>query len=890
MNEYLVIGISTLYLIGLFLVAFYGEKYFARLSNTGFVYALSLMVYCTAWTFYGSVGRASTVGIEFLAIYIGPLMTIPFWWFVLRKMVRITHTLRISSIADFISSRYGKDARLGAIVALACFVGVIPYIALQLKAISSSIGIISHTTVFDPSIIIVVLLTGFALLFGARNVDANQRKPGLISAIAFESVVKLLAFLVLGVYVVYVLFDGVGDVFGSALTIENIGDLYTFETKGGFADWFWVSLISAFAFFLLPRQFQVNSVEAGKEQHILTAMRVAPVYLLLINLFVVPIAIAGLILMPEESSDFYVLSLPMLNGQRFIAILVFLGGFSAATSMILVSTTALSTMMSNYVFIPAVLKAQKEEASVRTDYHSILLFWRRISIVFIMLLAFVYFKTLIVKDSLVEIGIVSFIAIAQLAPAFFGGLYWKRATRKAAVAGIVSGLVVWFFFLVWPNIELSLQGIAGFQNEMPGTDFIHFVTTKMGVSTTVASIVLSLTVNAGFYLFYSFTTEQTAQEVNQAELFVGIFDYSGSYDSSVAWKGTAYFPDIRSLLNQFIGEERTNVVLNRYATRNDIDWEKNPKVDSKMISYLERILTGIIGPSSARIMISNVVQEEEIGMSDVLDILNESRETLRLNKELQLKSKQLARATSELRAANEKLVEYNDLKNEFLYTVTHELRTPVTAIRAMSELLEDNPDMDEEESATFLQNIIYEAERMSRLISNVLDLEKFESGNQQLEFRAVDIEGLVEEEVRATSAALVGKKVKVELSISSHLDRVYADEERVRQVLTNLLSNAVKYCDQEDGLIRVTAYRQDDAIRVNVSNNGEGIDENDLESIFDKFYQVRHQTRKKPIGHGLGLAICKNIIEMHKGRISVEVNEGLVRFSFSLPVYKNVEV
>lgn len=890
MNEYLVIGISTLYLIGLFLIAFYGEKYFARLSNTGFVYALSLMVYCTAWTFYGSVGRASTVGIEFLAIYIGPLMTIPFWWFVLRKMVRITHTLRISSIADFISSRYGKDARLGTIVALASFIGVIPYIALQLKAISSSIGIISHTTFFDPSLIIVVLLTGFAILFGARNVDANQRKPGLISAIAFESVVKLVAFLVLGVYVVYVLFNGVGDVFGQAKNIQDIGSLFTFDTKGGFADWFWVSLISAFAFLILPRQFQVNSIEVGKEQHILTAMRVAPVYLLLINLFVVPIAIAGLILIPEANGDFYVLSLPMLNGQKLIAILVFLGGFSAATSMILVSTTALSTMMSNYVFIPAVLKAKKEEATERTDYYSVLLFWRRVSIVVIMLLAFVYFKTMIVKDSLVEIGIVSFIAIAQLAPAFFGGMYWKKATRKAAIAGIVSGLIVWFVFLVWPNIEISIQSLSGFERGLPGAQLVSFITSKMGVSATVASIVISLSVNLGFYLYYSFTTEQTAQELNQAELFVGIFDYSGSYDSSVAWKGTAYFPDIRSLLNQFIGERRTDVVLNRYARRHGIDWSENSKVDSKMISYLERVLTGIIGPSSARIMISNVVQEEEIGMTDVLDILNESRETLRLNKELQLKSKQLARATAELRTANEKLLEYSDLKNEFLYTVTHELRTPVTAIRAMSELMEDNPDMDDEERATFLQNIIYEAERMSKLISNVLDLEKFESGNQHLEFREVDLEKLIEEEMRATRAMLVGKIVKTELSISSHLDHVYADKERIRQVMANLLSNAVKYCDQEDGLIRVTAYRQDDTIRVNVSNNGDGIDENDLESIFDKFYQVRHQTRKKPMGHGLGLAISKNIVEMHTGRISVETHEGLVRFSFSLPVYKNVEV
>lgn len=890
MNEYLVIGIATLYLLGLFIIAFNSEKYFARLSNNGLVYALSLMVYCTAWTFYGSVGRASTRGVEFLAIYIGPLMTIPFWWIVLRKMVRVTHTLRISSIADFISSRYGKNARLGTVVAIACFLGVIPYIALQLKAISSSIDILSKTTMFDPSYTIVFLLTIFAILFGARNVDANQRKPGLISAIAFESIVKLLAFLVLGIYVIYGLFDGVGDVFSKASEVTELKDLVNFEIDGGFADWFWVSLISGFAFLLLPRQFQVGSIEAGKEQHILTAMRVTPVYLLLINLFVVPIALAGLVLTPESNPDFFVLSLPMMHNQQFIAILVFLGGFSAATSMILVSTTALSTMMSNYIFIPMVLRAQKEEVSERTDYQSILLFWRRVSIVIIMLLALLYFKTLIVHDSLVQIGIISFIAIAQLAPAFFGGLYWKRATKKAAMAGIISGLIIWFSFLVWPNIELSLQAISGFQNEMYGAKLISNMTEMMGVSTTVASIILSLLVNVGFYTYYSFTTEQSAQELNQAELFVGIFEYSSSYDSSVAWRGTAYFPDIRSLLRQFIGDDRTDAVLDRYARRNSIDWEANPKVDSRMISYLERILTGIIGPSSARIMISNVVEEEEIGMSDVLDILNESRDNIRLNKELQHKSKLLARASENLRAANQKLHEFSDLKNEFLYTVTHELRTPVTAIRAMSELMEDNPDMSDEERATFVQSIIYEAERMSKLISNVLDLEKFESGNQQLERSGVDLKVLIEDEVRATLALIVDKNIKVETVINSHLDDVYADEERVRQVLANLLSNGIKYCDQENGLVRITAYRQDDLIKVNVSNNGSLIKDEDLASVFDKFYQVRNQTRKKPVGHGLGLAICKNIIEMHGGKISVEVVNELVRFSFSLPVYKNVEV
>lgn len=887
MSEWVVLAIAIAYLLGLFFIAFQSEKYFSRFSNNGFVYALSLMVYCTAWTFYGSVGYASTDGINFLAIYTGPLITIPFWWLILRKMVRVTRTMRISSIADFISIRYGKHAGLGTLVALACFLAVIPYIALQLKAIDNSIKIISEEIFFDSSLFITAILTVFAILFGARNVDANQRKPGLISAIAFKSLVKLFAFLLVGGFVVYGLFDGWLDLFSQAQIKLDMDKLSTIGSDGDFADWFFISLISAVAFLLLPRQFQVGSVEAGKERHILTAMRVAPIYLLLINLFVVPIAFAGMILTPEANSDFFVLSLPLSHNHGLIAIMVFLGGFSAATSMLLVSTTALSTMMSNYVFIPLILKSKKEEASERTDYHNILLFWRRISILIIMVLAYSYFKYLTNKESLVSIGIISFIAVAQLAPAFFGGLYWKRANNKAAIAGISAGLLIWFFFLVWPNVVLEIGHLIGNDHVHFPNRVIEYITERLDLSRTSTTIIISLMVNLFLYLYFSLSREQTAKEINQAELFVDIYKYSNSYDSSVAWRGTAYFPDIKSLLNQFIGKDRTDAVLDRYARRHGIDWDANPKVDSRVISYAERVLTGIIGPSSARIMVSNVVQEEEIGLNDVLNILQESQEALRLNRELQLKSQQLSKATEKLTEANAKLQEYSDLKNEFLYTVTHELRTPITSIRAMAELLEDHDDMPDEERATFVGNIIYEAERMSKLISNVLDLEKFESGNQHLDLSEVDLKMLLNEEVQAITPLIGSRNIRVSVEINSQLESVYADEERIRQVVTNLLSNAVKYCDQTNGTILLTAYRKDDRVKVNISNNGSGIKEEDLESIFDKFYQVKNQTRRKPTGHGLGLAICKNIIEMHKGKIGVELANGMVRFSFSLPIYRN---
>lgn len=883
MNSYWIIGIALLYLISLFVVAYLGERAKNAFPKSGLAYALSLMVYCTAWTFYGSVGTASTDGINFLAIYIGPLLTIPFWWVLLRKMVRITHILRISSVADFMSSRYGKSGNMGILVALACLMGVLPYIALQLKAISKSINILSGNSLLDPSLFIALILAAFAILFGARNVDANQRKPGLMSAIAFESIVKILAFLVVGIVVCFYMFDGFSDIIAQASSTVNVAQLTQVKQEGSYTDWFFISLLSAVAFFLLPRQFHMACVEAHNEENILKAMRIIPVYLLLINLFVIPIALAGLVLLPQEDPDFFVLSIPLQQGAPLIAILAFIGGFAASTSMILVSTTALSTMLSNYIVVPFFLKTSKEEVQQNVNYEKRLLLWRRLSKLLIILMAYLFFKLISGRVSLVNIGILSFIAIAQLAPAFFGGMYWKRGNTQAAMVSISVGLLIWFVLLILPEILATLE-LNNLMNWDGMGYFSKSLAQTMDVSPGVATTILSLLVNISLYVYLSVTQTQTAAEVNQAELFVDIFRYSKTYDSSVAWRGTAYFPDIKSLLNQFIGEDRSAAVLDRYARTNNIDWNQNPRVDRQVVSFAERVLTGIIGPASARIMVSKVVEEEEIRIEDVLDILKESKEVLKLNKELRSKSDQLARATANLTEANQKLQQYNELKNEFLYTVTHELRTPVTSIKAMAEILEDNPDLEEEQQGEFLSKIIYEAERMTRLISDVLDLEKFESGNQQLHHEAFSISQMLHEETRAIQALAYQKNIDLQLNLNTRLDDVWADKVRIQQVLNNLLSNAIKYCDPDQGKIMITAYRKQDEIKINLSNNVKNLKEIELEHLFDKFYQAKHQTRKKPTGHGLGLAISKNIIEMHNRQINVEIKDEMIRFSFTLPV------
>ncbi len=364
---------------------------------------------------------------------------------------------------------------------------------------------------------------------------------------------------------------------------------------------------------------------------------------------------------------------------------------------------------------------------------------------------------------------------------------------------------------------------------------------------------------------------------------------SRNYDQTGIWKADVPFYDIKSLLINFLGDRRTEEVLDRYARINKISFEEGGLADQRMIGYAERLLTEAIGPASARIMISSVAKGDEISIYEVIDILRESKQAMQLNRELQQKTGELERATENLQLANTRLKEYSDIKDEFLYTVTHELRTPLTAIRTQAELLQDDEEMPQEDRQRFLDSMVKECERLTKLITNVLDLERFESGSQKLSMQPTNIKELIYEAVDGLQQLINQKDIELRVDISSELPTLNLDSDRIQQVLINLISNAIKYCDAHAGKIIITAYRLDDQVKVNVIDNGHGIKEEDAKLVFDKFYQVKNQTRKKPSGSGLGLAICKNIIQMHNGSIWVENDPSLgTRFSFTLPLkHKN---
>lgn len=898
MSNWLVIFSALLYLCLLFGVAWYAEnrlKAGHNLINNPYVYALSLAVYCTAWTFYGSVGQASVQGIEFLAVYIGPTIMASLFWPVLRKIIRICKVQRVNSLADFISTRYGKNFSLAVAVTILCMIGIIPYIALQLKAISSSMNILAGTSsrnglaglLYDNTFYIAVILTIFIMLFGTRSIDASEKHVGLVAAVAFESIVKLVAFLAVGVFVTYGLFNGFGDIF-TRIEQKGLQHLFVFSGTGSYSTWTGLVLLSMLAVVFLPRQFQLAVVENVQESHLRKAIWLFPLYMLLITVFVLPIAFGGNLLLGNSSvhADNYVLALPLQFGAGWLSLLIFIGGFSAATSMIIVETIAISTMMSNNIATPVLLTTRKFKTRGDGQLTGTILNIRRISIFIIIAFAFLYDKLVAQHFSLVSIGMVSFVAVAQLAPAVLGGIYWKQASQKGAMAAILTGFAVWFYTAVLPSMASAGIIDIRFINEGPwGISWLRPLSLfgMEGMDSVTHCFFWSMLFNTVMFVSVSLNSTKSAREIYQAEIFVDIFRHSGPGETDVIWKGTAYLPDLNSLLANFLGKDRAEKIMAGYASRNKISLDTK-KADPRLVSFAEKVLSGVIGSASARIMVGSVTKEEELKISEVLHILRESQQMIELNKELRRQSVELQKATEQLTEVNAQLTDMDNLKDEFLYTVTHELRTPMTSIRAMAELVYDNPDMEEDPREQFLSGIIRETERLSHLITQVLNLEKYESGRQKLNLEAVVLNTLISESVSSVNPIAREKNISIQKQIPDTMFLVNCDPDLIRQVLTNLLSNAIKFVEADTGEITVSVRPEDNELNICVQDNGKGIPAELHELIFDKFFQARNQTLKKPQGSGLGLAICKKIVEMHQGKIRVESAAGKgSRFIFTLP-------
>jgi len=897
LSGWLIALLSAAYLGLLFAVARFGD---ARADAgksiiSANVYALSLAVYCTSWTFYGSVGRATSGGLSFLTIYLGPTLMLLFVS-VIVKMVRISKAQRITSIADFIASRYGKSQLLAGMVTVIAVIGVVPYIALQLKATAASVDVLlAHSgrsgewLGLDSTFLIAIILALFSILFGTRHLDATERHEGMVAAVAFESVVKLIAFMAVGIFVTYGMFGGLSDLFQRASASAELGRLLQLDPARA-GTWTSLIVLSGLAIIFLPRQFQIVVVENVDESHLKRAVWLFPLYLLLINIFVLPLALGGMLYFDGQgvNSDTFVLTLPLSQGAESLALLAFIGGLSAATGMVIVETIALSTMVCNDLVMPWLLRSAWLQERQHQDLSGLLIGIRRAAIALIVLLGYIYFRAAGEAYALVGIGLISFAAVAQFAPAMFGGMYWKQGTRAGAVAGLSAGFVVWLYTLLLPSFAKSGWISSGFvEHGMFGITWLkaQALFGLSGMDEISHCLWWSMLANLGFYIAISLNSRPDAVEASQAERFVDVFRFDRRNAEARLWRGKASLDALVRLLERFLGAARARQQLALYASGKGIeDWRKLI-ADAEFVHFAEAELAGAIGSASARVMVASVAEEEDLGLEEVLDILDEATQVRAYSRELEAKQQELEAATTELREANERLREVDRMKDDFISTVTHELRTPLTSIRALSEMLHEDPRIDLANRTRFLGIIVNETERLTRLINQILDMAKLESGRAEWTTGEVDIGAIARETMDSLGQLFRDRGVALDGDIPQSGPVVMADKDRLMQVLINLLSNAVKFVPAESGQVHVRVGVDGRMVRVEVQDNGPGLTAEECDVIFEKFRQGGNTMTDKPQGTGLGLPISRQIIEYFGGKLWVESHPGEgANFIFTVPL------
>lgn len=885
MSSVALYAVVILYLALLFLVAHTAEKKKSKMwVNNPYIYALSLAVYCTAWTYYGSIGVAANDGLDYLPIYIGPVIVIPAWIYINKKILRISRVNKVSSIADFISLRYGNSRSFGAIITLVCIFGIIPYIGLQIKAISETFHLVTQTPISknifsDNATMVVLLLALFSSYYGTRYVDASEKRLGIISTVALESLLKLIFLVVLGIFVTYFAFDGISDIYAKASIFPDFKEKNTFNGLEGSFNWMILCLISASAIFLLPRQFHTTIIENRQEKHLKTAIWFFPLYMLIFTLFVFPIAWGGRILFngQDVNPEFYSILIPQYFDNQLITVLVFLGGLSSSISMVIISSITLSIMLSNNLIIPYGwldrLKSDHEEKNTKTIMNI-----RKVSIFILIVTAFIFYKFFILKNSLYSVGLISFVIISQLGPSFFGAIFWRRGSYRGAVAGLIAGLIVCYFGLIIPQYYFSYnQEIKGFIRNV--YDWFSFFDIPY-LSNISEVFFWSILLNISLFSIISLSRKGDYRERNFAEIYIDIDKYIQNHENAFVWRGRAYVSDIRNILVKFLGEKKTEQALRIFNLKYNID-TRTETADARFIKFSENLLSGRIGTASAKILIEGVTQEDKISLTEVLKILEESKENISLNKKLTEQSRELRQLSDELRSANENLIIKDRQKDDFLDAVAHELRTPITAIRSVGEILAEDDEMPPELKKEFLNNIVTESDRLNEIINDILYLDKLEHGEIALNIRPNNIIETYQKALNPISPLIHQKKIHLsEVDLLTNPIFEY-DEARLIQVFQNILGNALKFAD-EQGTIQAKFQEKNANLVINIFNTGRKIPEEDLELIFDKFYQSKNQNLRKPSGSGLGLAICKKIMEAQNGTIGAENNELGVTFTIQL--------
>ncbi|WP_244470925.1 sensor histidine kinase [Microvirga massiliensis] len=871
-----------------------GESRFLR---SPLIYTLSISVYCTSWTFYGAVGTAARDGLEFLAIYLGPTLIFVGWWFVLRKLVRIGRTQRITSVADLLSSRFGKSSSLAVLVTLIALVSITPYTALQLKAITTSIQVVSAASEpgalasLDDARLAFGVAAGMALftiLFGTRHVDAKEQHLGVVAAIAFEAVVKLLALLAVGIFVVFGIGGGFAEIYERAQA-EGI-EIYSERTSS--ARWAAILVLSSTAVLCLPRQFQITVVENSNEEHLRTAGWAFPTYLLLMSLFTAPIALFGMTSLPAGSNpDMFVLTLPMSTGNTGLALFAFIGGFSSATSMIIVASIALSIMVSNHIVLPIALRhSAKLESAGELAIARLLLRARRISIGVILFLGFLYFWLTGDSDALAPIGLISFAGVAQFLPAMLAALYWREATVKGAIAGMIVGSAVWAWTTFLPSFESASPAVAALMAEGPwGIAFLRpeALFGFKGLDPLVHAVFWSLFLNATTLIAVSLCSRQSALERIQATLFVDVFRRPPD-SQPVSMHGSAAANDLFFVAERVLGWERAQALFEAVARESGTGIRQH-ETSPEFIGRVERELAGSIGAASAHALLSKVASGDRVSLEEMMRIADETQQVIEYSHELEQKSAELRSTAQKLQQANAQLRELHQQKDDFLSQVSHEVRTPMTSIRSLSEILLHDDDLTPEQRARFALTIHNESVRLTRLLDEILDLSALEQGERGWTNRAVEAERVLDRALEVCEALTRQRDMRIEFVERAAESTVLADADRLCQVLINIISNATKYNDAPDPVVRIRSHAKDGTYILEISDNGPGVPPSIRANLFDRFARGDHDMATRP-GLGLGLNISHRIVARMRGTLElVEDAQPGACFRLTLPLMRELQ-
>ena len=883
------------YVIFLFAIAFFAERRAETLRAAGrsprflrspLVYTLSLSVYCTAWTFYGAVGYAARSGLEFITIYLGPTLVFVGWWWLLRKLVRLGKAQRATSIADLISARYGKSNTVAVIVTLLAVAATTPYIALQLQSLSLSFGVVAGTGAMAPQQLAFWTAAGLALftiLFGTRNLDANEQHHGVVTAIAAEAVVKLVALLAVGVFVVWFVADGPADI------MARIAEADRPEWRIQPERWLGLTLLAGVAIITLPRMFQVLVVENADERHLAVASWAFPLYLFAISLFVLPIAVMGLATLPAGSNpDMFVLTLPLALGQDGLAMLAFLGGFSAATSMVIIAAIALSTMVSNHILVPLWLRSRRAgPARDQGDMRGLVLNSRRLSIAVILGLGYLYFVISGSSRALAAIGLIAFVGMAQVLPALVAALWWRGATRTGALAGLVTGAAVWLYALFLPSFGPGVLIPAAVMEAGPlGLSWLrpHALFGVTTLDPLLHALFWSMVLNTTTLITGSLLSFPGPVERVQGALFV-----TGEGDEGEAapagWSrqhpgGEADVEDLLIMAQRILGAPEAQGFFQDQARAQGKD-SFLPDPTPEFLDRLERRLAGSVGAATAHAMVAQITGGRFVSVEELMAVASETAQIMEHSAQLQAQSEELERTARKLREANEMLQKLSVQKDSFLSQISHELRTPMTSIRAFSEILMDD-EIDPEQVGHFAQIIHDESIRLTRLLDDLLDLSVLEHGQVNLNIQTETLGALLDRAERASNSVLPERDFAIRRDPGAEAVAVTTDTGRLAQVFINVLSNARKYCTAVRPVMTVTVHRRGDRVSVDFTDNGAGIPKDKQALIFEKFSRLTdtHQAG----GAGLGLAICREIMLNLGGDIRYVPGQGGACFRVSFPL------